>query len=198
MVFVRTTKERQWKHPGLPPSEGTAKPKGKAAHSETDASDETSGSNSSRRNSKPKSSTTGRVTTGSISEEVQPVERLSKRLRLSDKKLLEAMIAENDATSATTQSQDGTSSTTNPAARKKSSPPKPKPVAGPSAGAESSNTPANSRADRIKALKEANIPEVDDNNNSVGFGDLSITQMEYLGIETKSGFLMKQSSILGL
>jgi hypothetical protein len=130
------------------------------------------------------SSTKGHGPAGTLDEEVYSVERLSKRLRLSDTQLLQSMIAEADSLSLLPS----------PRSPKKSGRDLSSPVA-------AVVTATANRADKVRAAIAANYVQLTPesvNAEALAFGDLSITQMEYLGLEVKSGFLMKQSSILGM
>ena len=169
----RATKERQWKHPGS-----------SAAKASVPAAVTTEGITkrkaATRRSSIAGAGAggTGKVckdslmTADSVGDDVKVVERYSKKLSVSDKKALDAMLASTADPDASADSASTSS-------------------------AASSSSPL---ADRIAAARSeaaAAAANLDPTSSPV-FGEVSVTQMEFLGLETKSGYLMKQSSILGM
>ena len=200
-VGCRMTKERQWKHPGTNKSASTtAKTAVESSVTKpSDASTTTSSTTSTASNKKripvvtrrpsvavdlspdeqspskgSHASTTKQMTADSLGEDVRTVERYSSRLSvsMSDRQELDKMIREAEEEAQQQQSQHAT------------------PVASSlSASEDIIATARNAKASAMAAM---------DANSSAGFGEITITQMEYLGLEIKSGYLMKQSSILGM
>ena len=115
------------------------------------------------------------VTADSAGEEVKTVERYSSRMSMSisDRQTLDQMIrdAENEDKMHSERPETGTSLSS-----------------------------AMTRQDIVAAARDAKAQALAamDSNSSTAFGEITITQMEYLGLEVKSGYLMKQSSILGM
>jgi hypothetical protein len=195
----RTTKERQWKHPGKAAAEAAgASSNTKTRRSSVSKPGATKATDESAAKAGGKG---GRVTTGETTEEVRTIERLSSRLKKTDLNKLQSMIAESEeSTNANDEygADDGMTNTSNPIKSSHAKATKSRPAQPPAPPAKAA--PVLSREDKVRAAKAANYPPLSPEELSaeVAFGDLSITRMEYLGVETKSGFLMKQSSLLGL
>ena len=202
-VGCRMTKERQWKHPGTNKSASTtAKTAVESSVTKPSGASTTTSSTTSTASNKKRTpvvtrrpsvavdlspdeqssstskgshaSTTKQMTADSLGEDVRTVERYSSRLSvsMSDRQELDKMIREAEEEAQQQQSQHAT------------------PVASSlSASEDIIATARNAKASAMAAM---------DANSSAGFGEITITQMEYLGLEIKSGYLMKQSSILGM